>query len=284
MSEKRMLVAFAHPDDESFGSGAMLCKYVAEGVDVYYICATKGDRGTISDNYLDQFGSVEATRAAELACASAVIGFKAVYQFGYGDSGMMGTPDNDNPDCLWQADEDEVTERIVSSIRAIKPQVIFTFDPFGAYGHPDHIFMHRVTTRAFHAAGDATQFPDAGAPYQPQKLYYTNISRAFIRVGIVSAWLSLKNPRKLGVNKDIDLVQILDKVPPAHVRINIARYQTQGDAAARCHASQGGGMRGFLPPWIRRRVFRFQTLTRAEPKPHVDKIIERDLFEGVELR
>lgn len=284
MSAKRMLVAFAHPDDESFGSGAMLSKYVAEGVDVYYICATKGDRGTIAAEFLDQYGSVEATRAAELACAAAVIGLKEIYQLGYGDSGMMGSPDNDDPACLWQADEDDVTERIVAIMRAIKPQVVFTFDPFGAYGHPDHIFMHRATTRAFHAAADAAQFPDAGPPYQPQKLYYTNISRSFIRIGIVTAWLSLKNPRKLGVNKDLDLVQILDKVPPAHVRINIGGYQAKGDAAARCHASQGGGLRGFLPPWLRRRLFKYQTLTRAEPKPPHDKIIEHDLFEGVALR
>lgn len=281
MTQRRMLVALAHPDDESFGSGALLSKYVAEGVDVYYICATKGDRGTITPSYLEQYGSIANTRDAELDCAAAIIGFKHVYKFGYSDSGMMGTPDNDHPDSLWQADEDEVTARIVAVIRAVKPQVIFTFDPFGAYGHPDHIYMHRATTRAFHAAGDPTQFPEAGTPYQPQKLYYTNIGKTLIRIGILNAWLSLKNPRKLGVNKDIDLVAVLAHVPPAHTRVNIGQYTRQGDAAARCHASQGGGLRGFLPPWIRRYLFSHQILTRAEPKPPHDRVIEHDLFEGV---
>ncbi|PJF44696.1 MAG: GlcNAc-PI de-N-acetylase [Phototrophicales bacterium] len=281
MSEKRMLVALAHPDDESFGSGALLAKYTAEGTDVYYICATLGDRGTIAPEYLERYGSVAATRDAELNCAAEVLGLKHVYKFGYRDSGMMGSPDNDDPSCLWQADEDEVTERIVAVIREVKPQVVLTFDPFGAYGHPDHIYMHRVTTRAFHAAGDATQFPDAGPAYQPQKLYYTNISRAFIRVGIWNARLRFQNPRQLGVNKDIDLVQILDKVPPAHVRINVGPYMHIGEQASRCHASQGGGLRGFLPPRLRRILFRYQTLTRAFPPPPTDKIIEHDLFEGI---
>lgn len=280
-SQQRLLLSLAHPDDESFGSGALIGKLVAAGVDVFYICATKGDRGTIDDHYLEQYGSVAATRDAELDCASDKLGFKHVYKFGYSDSGMMGTPDNEHPDCLWQADPDAVTARIVQVIRAVQPQVVLTFDPYGAYGHPDHIRMHELTTRAFYAAGDPDQFPDMGAPYAPQKLYWTNISRSIIRIGIWMQRIMLRNPRKLGVNKDIDMVEILNHIPPAHARIDVADYFHVWDAASACHASQGGGSGLMVPKWVRARVFRHQTLTRVEPPPQEGDPLETDVFAGV---
>ena len=41
----RLLVVFAHPDDESMGMGGTLAKYAAEGVDTYLVCASRGERG-----------------------------------------------------------------------------------------------------------------------------------------------------------------------------------------------------------------------------------------------
>jgi len=41
-------------------------------------------------------------RLAELACAAQVLESKETITLGYRDSGMMGTPDNEHPDCLWQ--------------------------------------------------------------------------------------------------------------------------------------------------------------------------------------
>lgn len=281
MTTKRMLISLAHPDDESFGWGAVIGKYVAEGVDIHYIVATKGDRGTIDREYLDKYGSIAATRDAEMDCAAAVLGFKSVIKFGYSDSGMMGTPDNEHPEALWQADEAEVTARIVEVMRLVKPHVVLTFDAFGGYGHPDHIYMHKATTRAFHAASDATQFPDAGEPYAPQKLYYGNISRLLIQLGIWQARLRLKNPRQFGVNKDIDMVNILDKIPPAHTRVHVGDYRHIQEKASACHASQGGGLRSFAPSWARRLLTQTQTFTLAHPTPPADKIFEHDLFEGV---
>lgn len=279
----RLLLALAHPDDESFGSGALVGKLVAAGVEVHYICATKGDRGTIDQEYLDRYGSVAATRDAELDCASEKLGFKTVYKFGYSDSGMMGTPDNAHPDCLWQADEDVVTAKIVEVMRAVQPQVVLTFDPYGAYGHPDHIYMHRATTRAFHAASDPAQFPETGPAFQPQKLYYTNISRSMVRLGIWIQRLMLRNPRKLGVNQDIDMIAILSHIPDAHARIDVGDYFDVWDAASACHASQGGGSGLMIPKWLRRLTFRHQTFTRVVPAPDPNAPLETDLFAGVTL-
>lgn len=280
MPPKRILFALAHPDDESFGSGALIAKYVAEGAEVFYICATDGSRGTVAPRFIEQYGSVEAVRAAELECAAQTLGFKAVYNLGYRDSGMMGSLENDDPACLWQADEDEVTRRIVEIIREIQPQVIITFDPYGGYGHPDHIFIHRATTRAFHAAADPVQFADAGAPYAPQKLYYTAFPRKLLHFYIFMTRLRGENPRAIGENKDLDLVAILDHTLPATAKIDVLAHLDTGDAASACHASQISP-RNELPKWLRRITSGKQGLTRIHPAPNGKK--ERDLFEGLKL-
>lgn len=282
-TDKRLLVSLAHPDDESFGPGAMIAKYVAEGAAVALIVSTKGDRGTIAQKYLDQYGSIEAVREAELNCACKVLGFDHVYKFGYRDSGMQGAPENDDPQSLIQAEREEITERIVKIIREFRPQVLLTFDPYGGYGHPDHIFMHHVTTAAFHAAGDGSQYPDAGTAYAPQKLYYYNIERFLIRIGIWSARLRLQNPRKLGVNKDIDLLEVLNHIPPAHARIDISAYMDVWQRASACHASQGGGRVGLgVPRVLRRFLFNRQTLSRAFPTVSTKTEVETDIFSDIQ--
>ena len=39
---RRLLAVVAHPDDETFGCGAVLAKYAAEGAQVFLLCATRG--------------------------------------------------------------------------------------------------------------------------------------------------------------------------------------------------------------------------------------------------
>lgn len=283
MASKRILITLAHPDDETFGLGGLILKYVSEGAEVHYVCGTKGDKGMVNPEYLERHGSIEAVRDHELNCASEILGFTQVIKLGYSDSGMVGTLDNDNPECLIQADETEVARQIVKAIREIKPQVVITFDPYGAYGHPDHIFMHHATNKAFEAAADGEQFPDLGEPYQPQKLYYTNISRVMLRIGIWVNRLRFNNPRKIGRNKDIDMVAILDHVPPPHIKIDVRQWMDEWDRANLCHASQGGGRAIIVPNWIRNLLFSKQTLTLAIPKPEANHKMEHDLFENVTL-
>ena len=48
MSERRLLLVHAHPDDESINNGATMAKYVAEGAKVTLITCTKGEEGEVS--------------------------------------------------------------------------------------------------------------------------------------------------------------------------------------------------------------------------------------------
>jgi N-acetyl-1-D-myo-inositol-2-amino-2-deoxy-alpha-D-glucopyranoside deacetylase len=95
---------------------------------------------------------------------------------------MMGTPQNERPDCFWQARFDEPVAELVRVIREVRPQVVVTYDDNGGYGHPDHIQAHRVTVAAFERAGDPSY--GEGEPWAPDKLYWTAIARSFLQRGI----------------------------------------------------------------------------------------------------
>lgn len=155
MKDKRLLMAFPHPDDESFGPGGTIAKYAREGVDVHYVCATRGEVGTVDAEMLKPYEHLPedqrlgALRGQELRQAADILQLTGLHYLGYRDSGMPDTEPNRDPRAFINADPDRVTGQLVKIFRAVKPQVIVTFDPFGGYGHPDHIFIHHRVTEAF---------------------------------------------------------------------------------------------------------------------------------------
>ncbi|GAB4519072.1 MAG: PIG-L family deacetylase [Anaerolineae bacterium] len=286
MADRRILIAMAHPDDESFGLGGLIAKYVDAGVDVYLICSTNGDAGTIDPELLEGYESKAALRLAELDCAAEKLGFKEVFKLGYKDSGMMGAPENNDPESswsVWNHHPAELVQRVTEIIRQVKPQVVITFNRYGGYGHPDHIAIQRATTEAFHKAGDAAYTDSALPPYQPQKLYYTSIPRYFVQIGIWRARMKRQDPRKMGRNNDIDLIAIMQNAEPPTVRVDIQNYMQAWTEANACHVSQGGGRMTITPPWLRMLLGTRQGLTRIFPAPVRKGIDEADLFTAVTL-
>jgi LmbE family N-acetylglucosaminyl deacetylase len=276
-----LLFSLAHPDDESFGSGGTIARYVHEGAEVFYICATNGDVGTVSPEKMNGYNSVAELRIAELDRASEILGFKKVFKLGYKDSGMMNSETSKDPTCLWLAPREQVARRVVEVIREVKPQVVVTFNKYGGYGHPDHIAIQRATTDAIQLAGDAT-YDTGQPPYQPQKLYYTGVAVRMFRIMLPYMRLRGIDPRRVGRNNDIDFLAILENVEPIHTRINISKYFEVWDRASACHASQLGGGAPRLP-LIRKLFARGQGFTRVYPVPKYNRVDENDLFAGVKL-
>jgi LmbE family N-acetylglucosaminyl deacetylase len=141
-----VLSIFAHPDDEAFGSGGTLAELARKGHKMTNVCATNGDVGEISDPSLANSDNLWQVRQEEMLNAMAVTGISDVRFLGYRDSGMDGTPDNDNPASLYQADPAKVEAQISALMEELKPDIVFTHDPTGGYGHPDHVTVyHRIT-------------------------------------------------------------------------------------------------------------------------------------------
>jgi LmbE family N-acetylglucosaminyl deacetylase len=164
---RRLLVAIAHPDDETLGIGGTMARCAAKGWGVTLVCATRGEVGEIADPALATPETLGAVREQELRDACAVLDVHDVRFLGYRDSGMEGTPENQDPRALCNADPVAVAAELAGMIRDVRPSVILTWDPSGGYGHPDHLAVHRTATAAFEQT--------RGEPDGPRALYYTVI-------------------------------------------------------------------------------------------------------------
>lgn len=277
---RRLLGVFAHPDDESFGPGGTLVRYAAEGAAVHVIIATDGIAGSVEDpKHLKDHDTLAQVRSAELSNAAVALGVTSVWSLPYRDSGMRGTPDNDHPDALIQQPPAKLVQEMVGYIERLQPQVIITHDPYGGYGHPDHIRVCEVVTTAFYLtrAGNGA---DPG--WRPQKLYYTAFDKRVMRVLVRLMPLFGKDPTAFGRNKDINAAEIAGWETPVHASISVAPYLAQKLAASKSHATQysgGPGWMRMLPSYMRRRFVENETYTRAYPPPL--QPIEHDLFAGV---
>src|SRR3954453_19081633 len=192
-ADRRMLLVHAHPDDESINNGATMARYVAEGTQVTLLTCTLGEEGEVLVPELAQLAADQADqlggfRISELTAAMAALGGTDFRWLGgagrYRDSGMMGTPANQNPRAFWNADLEEAAAHAVAVVREVRPQVVVTYDENGGYGHPDHIQAHRVAMRAVEVAADPQFHPELGEPWQVAKVYWCALPRSVVGRGI----------------------------------------------------------------------------------------------------
>jgi len=279
-----LLGAYGHPDDEQGVSGLMH-KYASAGGDVTLVCATRGEVGEIAPGVAATPQTLGQVREEELRCAAEKIGLHNLYFLDYRDSGMIGTPENSDPRCLWQANLMEVAGRLVRLVRRHRPQVMLTFDPNGGYGHPDHIKIHQAAMIAYFVAGDARIFPEQITqeglqPWTPLKLYWGAFPRSrFQRF----AEMAEKN----GVVIPEQFKEIIKRSAPDEVittRIDVADYVDLKLNALFCHASQmdPNSIWSKIPEQIRKEGMRVETLIRAESRVAPGEGVEEDVFAGIQ--
>jgi LmbE family N-acetylglucosaminyl deacetylase len=270
-----LMAVLAHPDDESLGLGGTLAKYVAEGVDVFLLTATRGEagrfRGHRSDDH-DHPGrlALAEIREAELRAAASVLGLREVFVLDYPDLHLD------------RAHPRDVVERIVRHLRRVRPDVVVTFGPDGAYGHPDHIAISQFTTAAIVAAADAA-FACAGVdpPLQPH-----SVSKLYYLAWPASTWRAYEAAvHKLSVT--VDGVQrqatpwpdwaITTVIDTSHVWATVWR-------AVSCHESQLAAYERLrdLSPEHHRALWGLQSFYRAFSTVNGGRVRETDLFEGIE--
>ncbi|HLZ26812.1 MAG TPA: mycothiol conjugate amidase Mca [Chloroflexota bacterium] len=171
-----LLTIHAHPDDEASKGSATVAKYAAAGARTVLVCCTGGEAGEVLNKAMDTpeiLANLPAIRAEELSGSVAAIGYAAVHRLGYHDSGMPESEWNLRPDNFHNAPLEEAVGKLVAIVRAERPQVIVTYaDGRAGYAHPDHLRVHDISGPAFDAAGDPSQYPELGEPWQPLKLYY----------------------------------------------------------------------------------------------------------------
>ena len=277
LNQPRLLAIFAHPDDESFGPGGTLARYARQGVEVGVCTVTDGAAGEYGgDPSEGELPPMAHLRREELECAVRVLGVQ-LHTLDYRDSGMQGSPDNQHPDSLYQADLDDVARRLMRVIGDTRPHVILTHDSTGVYFHPDHIKVHHAVRRAWALLYDA----GGGDVWRPERLYCSVLPRSALKWLVFFIRLSGRDPRRFGQNQDVDLTRVGVPDKQIHVRLDVGPYVPVKVQAGACHQSQGGGgAQRLLPAFLRRRFMRYEYLVQLEPpgaRPH------SDLFEGLEI-
>jgi LmbE family N-acetylglucosaminyl deacetylase len=254
-NEKRLLVAVAHPDDETFGMGGTMARCTEEGWQVTVVCATRGEVGEISDPALATPETLGSVREQELRDACRVLGVDDVRFLDYRDSGMEGTAENADPRALCNADPERVVNDFAKVIRDTRPAVVLTWDPSGGYGHPDHRAVHLHATKAFEQVAASGQAAMA--------LYYTALPlHLFAEMAAELA----KQGIEFGNDSMRERAQELPHLP-ATTEIDVAAYVDLKLEAFKQHRSQVSADSPFerISPELRRRFAATEYFHRAYP-------------------
>jgi LmbE family N-acetylglucosaminyl deacetylase len=159
---RRLLAVTAHPDDESGAFGGALMLAHQAGAETFVLCFTDGQAAHFRGDAAPD-ADLGKVRRAEMDAASAVLGVTQHV--------VLDFPDGE----LAQQNFEAMVRAVVERIRHWRPQVVLTFGGDGGVNlHRDHTMISAVTTAAFHWAGRAEMFAEAGPAYAPQKLYYSS--------------------------------------------------------------------------------------------------------------
>ena len=122
---KKMLVVFPHPDDESVMAGGLIQRAMAGGYQVTVLTLTEGGRGKIHISGRGR-SSVEIRRQ-EMALAMSGLGVSDWIMWKFVDGKLRKTH-------RWK-------ERLSEFIADTNPGLVVTYDLSGVSGHPDHISL-----------------------------------------------------------------------------------------------------------------------------------------------
>jgi N,N'-diacetylchitobiose non-reducing end deacetylase len=174
---KRILVFEAHGDDMEFFAGGTIAKFADAGHDVTVVVATDNDKGSF-ELTADE---LRALRDGELNGAAGVLGVARVVPLGYSDG-----------DLAYDATPRVLRGQFMRLIRELRPDIVFTWDPFTPYeGHPDHRAVAVAASEA--------------ATFSPLPNFYPEQVADGLQPHYVSEqWYFAKSPRDQNKFVDID--------------------------------------------------------------------------------
>jgi LmbE family N-acetylglucosaminyl deacetylase len=200
-----------------------MAKAKALGHRVVLVVATRGERGEPVPGVLADGEPLSVRRTAETYESGRILGVDRVEFLGYVDSGMRGTPTSEEPWSFWQTSVEHAAARLALVLREESADVLTTYDDNGAYGHPDHIQVHRVGARAAELVGI-------------DQVYENTINRTALLERAKELAESLPDGAEVP-----DFESQPDFGKPAEVithRVDVAEYASLKRASMRAHRSQ----------------------------------------------
>ena len=134
---RSVLAVVAHPDDESFGLGAVIDAMTSAGAAVHVLCFTRGEASTLNERDAD----LSAARAEELRQASAELGVASCTLRDYPDGGLAAVPPA------------ELEAQVTGLAARHGADGLLVFDDTGITGHRDHQAATAAAVGAARTAG-----------------------------------------------------------------------------------------------------------------------------------
>jgi len=271
---RTLMAVLAHPDDESLGFGGTLAKYASEGADVFIVTATRGDGGRFhghppGDAEHPGAAALGRIREGELRAAAETLGVREVALLDYRDQQLD------------RAQPRDAIGRIAREVRRLRPDVVVTFGPDGAYGHPDHIAISQLTTGAMLAAADPSFVAGGLTADSPAH----SVSKLYYIAWPESTWAAYETAiRKL--TSTVDGVERQATPWPdwaITTTIDTRSVWRTVFRAVSCHESQLVAYDRLknLPPEHHEALWGRQSFYRAFSTVNGGRVRETDLFEGL---
>jgi LmbE family N-acetylglucosaminyl deacetylase len=158
-----LVFVIAHPDDE-VTFGPLLGHYAKQGVEVYLVCVTSGQQGTMNTD-IPAGDELAAAREAEITAAAV--------HYGINPPRLLQLQDG-QLDSLSDAEIDDLKTRVRDVFDEVGAQIVITFGPDGITGHDDHIAAGAITTELV-----AEMQAEANNERAPEKLYHVMFPASF---------------------------------------------------------------------------------------------------------
>jgi LmbE family N-acetylglucosaminyl deacetylase len=273
LSPLTLMAVHAHPDDEASSTGGVLARYSDEGVRTIVVTCTNGEFGDgpsgikPGEEGHDPDG-VAQIRLAELRESCKHLGVTELETLGYHDSGMPDWDYKDNPEAFCNVPLETVVDRIAGLIEKYQPAIVVTYDPDGAYQHPDHVHAARAAIGAVEKTGI------------PAKLYLAAMRR--------SGWQKVAEAlRAAGEHVDDwdmseeEAQNMRESEARITTTIDISSVLDRKRAALLTHASQiADSWFSKIPPDVAAEVFGQETFILQLNKPNAP-VPETDLLSGL---
>ena len=245
----RILLIFAHPDDESFIAAGLARRCADNGGTVALVTATRGDAGRVGEPPLCRREQLPALRERELRNATGALAISDVDLLDYRDKHLADAPAG------------EVRDALAARMRRFRPHVVVTFDPGGMNGHVDHVAISRFTLDAAAAAADGRWATSGTRPHRIQRLLWNSP---------VLPW-EVTRPADLRQEPGVDFV------------IDVAAQRAAKAAALRAHRTQRVPINRCF--FSKREVDRILgvELFRQAWGPPLRRVPEYDVLAGIDL-
>ena len=157
----KILVVMPHPDDEAIFCGGFLHQLSAQSIPTKIITMTVGEKSTLRYG-LKQTDDLAEIREKELTKSFKILGIHDFHIYHFSDGEIEHTGG-------------KIKQTIQKNIQEFQPTHVFTLEPDGVYGHPDHVALSYFVARVVK---------------KPTHLFYITVSPSYVLPSAI--WMAKK--------------------------------------------------------------------------------------------